>query len=290
MIDPSKWLSSKVEDVLRRLFEEKHLYQSERLSRDAIKAAAIASEAGNRESLFATIDSALDSDWRALGEISAQQFDRGRIVSGTPAVVAFCVDSIKSSCSTCRKVMPFNLITSVEVLEGRSRRANGSESQCQDFVFVYQCQGCRSVPDVFLVRRQADKLTLCGRAPIEFVEVPPYVPREVRRHYSGAIVAFQSGQVLPALFLLRVLIEQFVRGSLEPDKEDKRVDGQRADEAIEAYGRTLDEDFRSRFPSLKEVYSNLSLAVHAAEESSEVFQDSLAKIEKHFDARRLYEL
>lgn len=289
MIDPSKWLSSKVDEAFRRLLETKHLYQSYRLSRDAIKAAAISSESGNRESLLATIDSALDAEWKALDEISRQEFERGPVAAGTPPLVAFYVDSLKSSCATCQKVMPFNLIKSVELREGRTRGAASSEPRCQDFVFVYQCQGCRSVPDSFLVRRQGDKLTLCGRAPIEYVEVPPYVPKKVRKYYSGAVVAFQSGQVLPALFLLRVLIEQFVRGRLEKDSEANRNESLRADQAVEAYGKALDEDFRQRFPSLKDIYGDLSSAIHAAEESAEVFEDSLAKIEKHFDARRVYE-
>lgn len=289
MTDPSMWISSKVEEVLRHLLENKHLYQSERLSRDAIKAEAISSESGNRESLLASIDSALDADWRALDEISVQQFPRGRIAAETPPLVAFYVDSVKSPCRTCQKVMPFNLINSIELNEKRGL-GTSQQPRCQDFVLVYQCQGCRSVPDSFLVRRQADKLTLCGRAPLEFVEVPPYVPKEVRKYYSGAIVAFQSGQVLPALFLLRVLIEQFVCGKLGEEGEDRRDGSLRADEAIEAYGRTLDEDFKRRFPSLKETYGNLSLVIHAADESAEVFEDSLAKIEKHFDARRVYEL
>jgi adenylate kinase len=71
----------------------------------------------------------------------------------------------------------------------------------------YQCQSCKGVPEVFLVRREHLKRTNAGRAPIEHVEVPKDIPKHVSRFFRGAIVAHQSGQTLAGIFLLQTLIE-----------------------------------------------------------------------------------
>ena len=116
------------------------------------------------------------------------------------------------------------------------------------------------------------------------VLVPNYIPKSVRSYFSSAIVAFQSGQVLVALFLLRVLIEQFTR------EDGGAGSGVWADNALQAYTERLPADFKSRFPSLREVYASISVAMHSADASAELFESSLVRIEKHFDARRLFDL
>src|SRR3990167_9053700 len=157
-----------------------------------------------------------------------------------------------------------------------------SEPTVQVFVFSFLCQSCKALPEFFMVRREANKLILAGRSPIEHVDVPKVFPKELRQFFSGAIIAHQSGQTLAGLFLLRTFIEQWVKkcGATQ----------ERADEALKWYGTTLPEDFRSWFPSLEYLYSQLSASIHAAEASQELFNEAALDIERHFDARRLFEL
>lgn len=135
-----------------------------------------------------------------------------------------------------------------------------------------------------MVARDGLKLTLCGRSPIESVPAPKFIPPSVRDYYSDAMIDHHAGATLEALFMLRTLIEQFWKSqNLMPNAV--RPTG---DELGDAYNATLPDDFKKRFPSLKDIYAKLSEAIHEADGKDELFQSSLAEIERHFEARRLY--
>ena len=134
-----------------------------------------------------------------------------------------------------------------------------------------------------MVRRTGSKLTLSGRTPMERVDVPKYIPKELWEYYSGAVVAHQSGYTLAGNFMLRVLIEQWVR-SCDTGKREAVVDH------LEHYLTLLPDDFKSQFPSLSDVYSKLSADIHSAIGSVETFEACRKDIDKHFDAIRLTEI
>lgn len=276
----TEWLGSEVSGSLRALLETKHLYQSLRIGADQLK------EKVGDEELREAIDRALHDRWHAGDEISRQRPDYACTPDGMPLppTVDFLVEHIKSICSMCKERGPFEMLRTYDLFMDREREWRSIEyPRDQKFAFVMQCQSCRGIPDVFLVQRRGLKITLAGRSPMELLDVPSFIPKEVRRWYSNAIVAFQSGQVLPAIFLLRVLIEQFCKHKLEASEKF-------ADELLAQYMASLPEDFNSRFPSLRDIYSRLSEAIHDANGSTEVFESSVKGLEKHFDARRVYEL
>jgi hypothetical protein len=119
---------------------------------------------------------------------------------------------------------------------------------------------------------------------MELVIVPKVIPKEVQKYYSNAVVAFQSGQILAALFLLRVLIEQFSRQAVGESSS------LRVDDVLDQYANLLPDDFKSRFPSLRDVYGSLSAAIHAANAPAELCETARDKIEKHFKARDVFEI
>src|SRR5262249_40937305 len=142
------------------------------------------------------------------------------------------------------------------------------------YEFSYLCQSCKSTPDAIMVRRQGEKLQLVGRAPMEHVEVPDVIPREITKYYSGAIIAFQSGQPLAANFMLRTTCEQWAR---------KWADAaDRADAALDKYMASLPDAFKQQFPSLKDIYSQLSADIHAATGSDAIFGAMTEKLVEHF--------
>jgi hypothetical protein len=199
-------------------------------------------------------------------------------------VCTVLVPIIKTFCAlpTCNRIEPFNLVAATDFLiVGRysDEKYQLGAARIQNFVLSFLCQACKRVPEVFLVRRLSAKLTLCGRSPIEHVEVANFIPAEAKPYISGAIVAHQSGQTLAGLFLLRTSIEQWIR-ALGADHE-------KADQAIDWYMSTLPTDFKSWTPSLREIYGDLSNAMHKAEASVPLFDKAKADIEKHFDARRI---
>jgi hypothetical protein len=61
------------------------------------------------------------------------------------------------------------------------------------------------------------------------------------------------------------------------------------DEIGDAYKATLPVDFRGRFPTLCEVYDELSAAIHSADETPEIYTAACEKVIEHFDARRMFQ-
>jgi hypothetical protein len=120
--------------------------------------------------------------------------------------------------------------------------------------------------------------------------MPKVLPRKQSEYFGNAIVAFQSGQTLAALFLLRVFIEQYWRSLEVVSKKNSGKAKPTGDELGAAYNATLPDDFKSRFPSLLEIYKDLSAAIHLANPDGDLFQDATRKVTEHFDARRLFKL
>jgi hypothetical protein len=142
----------------------------------------------------------------------------------------------------------------------------------------------------FLVRREDLKLRLCGRDPIEAVPPPKVLPGSHSKFYSDAQIAHHAGQTLAGIFLLRTFIEQFWRSVPEVQELIKQQARATGDEQATAYQAMLPPDFKSRFPSLSDVYGQLSTAMHEAKADAALFEDCCAKIVEHFEARRLFKI
>lgn len=99
-----------------------------------------------------------------------------------------------------------------------------------------------------------------------------------------AVIAFNSGKILAALFYLRTFIEQFAR----------RVTGLTGkvtgDEILDDYYKSLPAPTRDEMPSLREWYDKLSDALHSAREDAPLFETAKTQIEKHFDIRRVFNI
>ena len=154
----------------------------------------------------------------------------------------------------------------------------------QLLMLVYQCQSCEGLPEGFLVRRTSWELQLHGRSPIEGVEVPKYIPKPEYNLFRDALIAFNTGKVLAALFYLRSFIEQFAR------RVTKKVGRVTGDEIMDAYNETLPPKHRDSMPSLREWYDNLSVPLHEARDDAQVFEEARKKIEKHFEIRDVFEI
>jgi hypothetical protein len=118
---------------------------------------------------------------------------------------------------------------------------------------------------------------------MERTQVPTCVPKALARLYSGAIIAYNCDQVLPGLFMLRTLVEQYMRAALATETFES------ADKLCDGYNASLEDTFKSRFPSLPEIYGKLSNALHEARGDSALFESQVKEIEKHFRARKSWE-
>lgn len=202
-----------VQKALEELLSEKHLYQRVRIDDDFVEPVsrrfpvtgpsnkiALQREALNKigASLFESCDwepSTTEPNYLfGLGN----NFDNTRIPIQLPTII--------TECNHCKKRWPFNPVESGTAAQRQSKQ-NGD----QWLLFSYECQACKKEPVRFLVRRQKQKLTLCGRDPMEPVSVPDVIPNIHKVRFGNAIIAYQSGHTLSAIFGLRVFIEQHWR-------------------------------------------------------------------------------
>ena len=271
-----------IDEGLADLIENRHLYQmvslSERIEQlaEEFKARVYVDA---RELVSERFEAILAGAWFLRSE-EVNIFPSPSNQGPRPARLTIGASTVKTFCSDCDRSEAYNLEESVSVLKGGVRE-NGRGRPVQVICFVYACQSCKGVPEVFLVRREGLRLRLDGRSPIEQVTVPSVIPKDSRKYYSDAVLAEQSGQTLAGLFYLRVLVEQYACGLHE---------GHQVDQALELYSESLPADFKERFPSLKNLYSVLSQATHTADGDPKVFARVQRELDEHFDARRLFKL
>jgi len=284
----------------RELLEKKHLYQNYNLDQGTIDAEIekeiVEAPKEMAEELRGLYRNILDRGWNIMGKPQpmAQAIPNDdKLLSQLPVI--FILPTMKVYCSTCNRQEAFNPVFAESLLEkawvdyelkevpAHDGEKSSPGKTVQVFALGFQCQSCKGLSEFFLIRREGLKLMLHGRSPMEHVVVPSFIPRSVRQYYGRAIVAFQSGETLAAIFLLRVLIEQYARDKSN-DKDSK------VEPLIDEYMAGLPDDFKARFPSLREYWEKLSIAIHTANESEELFQEACSKIERHFDAKRLFEI
>ena len=300
------YFQTNVSAAFRELLSDKHLYQSTRVNIEFIDgvAHALHEEAKLRASAPRMIGdssphvpnweifrkdglSLMSNLWIPDAAIvypanSWQELAKSGHIDKSIKVI---LPTIQTRCPHCKGRWPFN------PMEANGKWEQGRRALTDQWFFIsYECQSCKGEPIRFLIRRTGNKLTLCGRDPIEAVEVPPVIPKGQAERYSSSIVAYQSGQSLAAVFLLRVFVEQYWRSIdavVEAIKDKQRPTG---DEIGQAYKATLPADFSGRFPSLCEVYNDLSAAIHAADDSPEIYPKACEMVIEHFEARRLFRL
>src|SRR5688572_16999749 len=97
--------------------------------------------------------------------------------------------SPKLLCAECQRIEAFNSISSQEATARSGQEPDLKlKDAIQVFVFSFLCQSCKRGSEVFLLRREGLKLTLCGRAPMETADFPNCIPETVRRFYSSALL------------------------------------------------------------------------------------------------------
>ncbi len=274
--DLKRAFSGLVTDSLKALLETRHLYQTIHIGYTEVLSAHLPPEpvpAPYEGIKGQALQLLILTPWRVVDDVR-------RLVGDSPTLpdkrLVVRAPDVKLYCTHCESREAFNPAGAHEMAQDVRDNA-----VTQVLALTFLCQSCKRIPEAFLVRREALKLTLAGRAPIERVLVPSDIPKAVRGFYSGAIVAYQSGQALAGVFMLRTVIEQFLR-SIAPDPS------MAADALCDWYMGTLSTEFKARFPSLKHLYSRLSEAVHQAKADEALFEEVRERIDLHFSARALY--
>jgi hypothetical protein len=279
-----KWLSKKAADELRVLLETKHLYQKVDLNPKGFATELSLQIHPNHQSYFSAW-MAHDIPKRAFvlepQLTPAENYAAQSIRLKLPNLSLFC--KICDRREAFAPVWHTDLVGEIrmEINSGKTKDIEFLDD-IQMFSLMYQCQLCLGIPENFLVRREGWNLSLEGRSPMERIEVPGYLPKIESKLYRDAVIAFNSGKTLAALFYLRTFVEQFAR----------RITGTTGkatgDEILDAYYEKLEPKHADQMPSLREWYDKLSEAVHSASEDATLFENAKSEIEKHFDFRRIF--
>jgi hypothetical protein len=268
-------LSGCVTKALRELLEGKHLYQRVDVTFGELSASPTHAV---RERIADLIrdhsKSAVDGPWDLVDNTGHY-----RKVGIDPRALRPEVPDVKLFCTHCERIEAFNSLSAEDMLARGHDKSHYEQSSktVQVFALSFLCQSCKLVPEVLLVRREGTRLLMSGRSPMEHTEVPHFIPKTVSRFYRDAVIAYQCGQTLSGLFMLRTLIEQWVLSLGCGVKWDSA--------ASEAYLDSLPEDFRRWYPCLRKEYEELSEDIHAARGSADLFEDIRRRIDLHFEAR-----
>jgi hypothetical protein len=307
-------LRNEIQFRLKELLEQKHLYQSVRIdvsgaqkiidniesspqvaqAKKRANAPALGSSGSAprsmvvalsiqkyRNGMMDTMNAMLGAFWTFRTD-ACTQYPSQVTEAKNENPTEFVLPTIRVTCIQCDAITPpHNSGFRGQSEEFKSisffREKNGERIPCQTLLFPYQCQSCKKEPLVFLVHRDGLKLTLAGRSHFEIVPVPKSIPKTEKEYYSDAVVAYNTGNVLAGLFLLRTLIEQYMRRVLS-------VTGKLSgDDLSDQYAKLLDDEFPQRHPSLKVIYEELSAKLHLAEKSADQFIKSREDIDRHFE-------
>jgi hypothetical protein len=289
------------EKQLRLLLETKHLYQKVSIQPDEILARLTPPDTSSTVSgLVPVVDEKNEFKRLAANFLRKSLIITERVLfEGIPPHPQRClvVGNVKLFCKKCEgreafRPIGFSDVTQSlrvkyeeQVVSGIPNLEISFPVTFQLFVLIFQCQVCQGIPETFLVKRDGMDLFLEGRSPIEHVELPKFIPKEEQKWFRDALIAFQSGKILAAIFYLRTFVEQFAR-RVTNTQNDKKT----GEIILSAYARTIPENIRGTMPSLAEWYEKLSEALHGAKEDSELFEAAREKIDNHFDIRRVHKL
>ena len=274
--------------ALKQLLEEKHLYQKVSIPADSIVKQVRETTLDARLIFDKAVDPILSNFRFTLSNAAMRMVDRDGTETTWPSLI---ISNVKICCSDCRSREAFcpiwyrDLANELAKPSLRGEPAPVPLSPNSQLLFLaYQCQACGGAPEGFMVRRRGWDLFYEGRSPIEFIEIPSFLPKEEREFFRDAVIAQNTGKTLAGLFYLRTFIEQFAR---RKTAAKGRLTG---DEIFDEYNKTLPEKQREQMPSLREWYDKLSEALHEAKSDDVLFEQARNEIERHFDFRRLFKI
>lgn len=269
---PSPNVAEGVAQAIKRLLSSKHLYQNLNIS-------------GATDFSCATEEQIAEVEFKLHSADLA--FTGGQAMRTAGETLQVNLLNFETYCTRCGDRKPFASLSAVTSPLDQPALPFGELPPASQILHLrFKCQSCQTEQVDYLIVRKAKKLTIAGRWPVEEYPAPAFIPKELRDHYSKATITFNAGFFLAALVYLRVVIEQFWRSQNLADLS-QRLTG---DELGTLYKEKLPKEFNEVFPSLLDIYNQISGALHTANASAEIFEESLAKLERHFDGRRLFEL
>ena len=265
-----------LEDCLRRLLNEKSLYQSISASDELISQVCFDHLLSRYSEITRTHALKYLKTWLASTEsyIYNNAYSAGRTYYQIQLP-----KTVKTYCELCKCVTTHNPVNS-----GDCHRHKGGSFYVHVFHAEYECQDCKSARVAFMVMRKGLNLQIMGRFPIEVASMTKEMKSQLTddecKLFGDALMANKTGSELASVCLLRVALERYLRRVTGNLKAEKMVSG---DELYEQYKKRLPDDFcYSRVVPLGKIYNDLSAVMHSAEVPDGCFERSYASIELFF--------
>lgn len=268
---------------LVELFKEVRLQRSGRISA-VVKGSEIHDDTEERmASYFLNFT---HSQWVLAPEYGTQPKMRFSVTASTDEPLVCRLPTIHINCKHCTSVLPPHNsgFPGIGGVVSSYDFGNHGKGVVQVFSVPYLCQSCKKEPIVFQVRREGIKLTLVGRSNLYVPTISKAIPSEESEYLRGALIASTTGNLLPALFMLRVFVEQYMR---RVAKVTGRI---RGEDLADEYARYLPDGFPSSLRSLKNIYEAVSECLHGANPSRDIFDKCVKDVETHFDQLKILPL
>ncbi len=207
---------------------------------------------------------------------------------GTPAhemELCFCLPNIQVTCPACKRESTYlSLSSSSGNYYFRNPYPIFGEKTLQVFTLDYRCAQCRKGYLTFQIRRIGAKLQLTGRSVPFRACLSAEWPKQIRAIIEDAYEAAQANDLPAGYYHLRTAVEFYIKSELDCKVEDK-IDGV---ELCEKYHKSADERLKTDFPSMTELYRDLSHGLHTRDVSAEGFTNLSKRFLGHLKAKALF--
>ncbi len=196
--------------LLKVLLETKHLYQKVTINFDAVTTKCRKQAQPQEASHLMYFDKAMSEFAQQMFSPSSSLLTAIQRNAPNQLKATLSLKNVKMYCTVCESSEVYQPVWYTDAANEVLKRTMSGDflevpfkNNFQLLFLVFQCQRCKSDPEGFLIRRTGHSLSLDGRSPLEHIALLASIPKQERHLLSDAVVAYNAGKTLAALFYLR---------------------------------------------------------------------------------------
>jgi hypothetical protein len=193
--------------------------------------------------------------------------------------ITIVLPTVETWCSVCKDHVLHDSIPYIEHSPYHlNREAVAEPKGIRTYNFDYQCHKCKGAPIRFLVRREFNKVQLCGRNRPYFPKTPKSMPKNFEGIFRDALQAAACNDIPAGFYHLRTFLEHHMKCVCGIPLETQ-IEGT---ELCKVYHTKIDSVVAQR-SGLTDCFTECSRRLHERTGGVTEFSAVAGKIEKHFD-------